>query len=156
MSPIVVPERAKTIMAMLSKAADDGAECPSNGLLASAIDGSITMASNTVSLLETMNLIRVVRGRDFRIVTIVATGKSTRKRSIKGPKPLRGRKSPSSEARAAAAEQREANRRIRIGLFGDALSEGASIIEAGRVAGVSEPTARSFFKMMCAELGWLG
>ncbi|AYJ87645.1 hypothetical protein D3Y57_19100 [Sphingomonas paeninsulae] len=73
-----IPAHAQTILRILTAAANAGDQCPTNGVLAEAIGAlSISAPANAISLLEAIGLITVERGSCRRMVTIVATGKST-------------------------------------------------------------------------------
>lgn len=75
---IIVPERVKIALRMLTAAADRGDECPPNAMIACAMGAtSPSAASAAVALLEAMNIISVERGTCSRVVTIHATGKRT-------------------------------------------------------------------------------
>lgn len=77
-SLVAVPDRVVRTMRSLTLAANNGLECPSNHDIAVAIGASSTAtAVSCLALLESMNLIRVERGTNNRVVTIVATGKAT-------------------------------------------------------------------------------
>jgi SOS-response transcriptional repressor LexA len=77
--PMAVPERVKTVMAMISRAAENGRAAPTNGEIADAIGAkSVSAGVNIVSLLETMGMIRVERYGAGRLITVTATGKATR------------------------------------------------------------------------------
>lgn len=67
-----------TIYAMLERAAEAGAVCPSNLAMAAAIGaGSVSSGPRALSRLEKRGLIRVMRGACNRVVVITATGKRT-------------------------------------------------------------------------------
>ena len=73
----VAEERVRIVMDMMRTAAEHGDKAPANTVLATALGVGPATASNVVELCETMNLIRVDRGRSDRVVTIVATGART-------------------------------------------------------------------------------
>lgn len=69
---------ADTIFAMLVRAAEAGAVCPSNPAMAEAIGASsVANGPRILSKLEKRGLIRVMRGACSRVVIITATGKRT-------------------------------------------------------------------------------
>ncbi len=66
------------ILAALERAANAGQPCPSNGELASLIDRQSTSAAvEALARLSRAGRIAVQRGPASRVVTILATGKST-------------------------------------------------------------------------------
>lgn len=142
--PVAVPQRAQVVMAMLNGAAERGDDCPSNNLLGGAIDAAANTAGNVVALLETMGLITVKRFIRARVVTIVSTGKSTRRHVGREIKFLanRGRRTPPPWHNDETMET-----------FADELAEGRSVKEAGRIAGCNEADARAMFQRICANLG---
>lgn len=73
----VGPNGAQVVLAMLTAAAEAKRKCPTNLELAMAISAAPNKASCIVSLLETVGLIKVRRGRRERIVTIVKSGAQT-------------------------------------------------------------------------------
>lgn len=129
MDAITVPERVKTIMAMLNAAAENGEECPSNSVLSVGAGCKRDTAINAVSLLEAMGVITVERGRAWRVVTIVATGKKTK-------------------------SLRKMAKTDRLTAFCDALADGALVGEAGRIAGVGARHARKLLQEVRRDLGW--
>lgn len=73
------------VFAILQKAAEKGEACPTNRELAEQISVmSPSSATNAVAALVRRGLITVARGSSSRVVTIVATGRSTQGRV---PKP---------------------------------------------------------------------
>ena len=89
----------RIVLEHISKAADRGALCPTNGELAEALGrASTAIASNAVKSLEKRGLIEVERFTMGRTVTVIATGRSTkaplntrphRPRGPGSPKPVR-------------------------------------------------------------------
>lgn len=78
LKPMHVPPQCVAILRRLTAAANSGAACPSNAVLASAAGiASTGAASDQVALLEAMGVITVARGQNHRVVTIVSTGRST-------------------------------------------------------------------------------
>lgn len=76
--PLPPVAAAKAILSCMEGAAERGEICPTNDALATLIGAaSIATASRHVKELEQRGLIRVERGSRSRVVTIVATGKST-------------------------------------------------------------------------------
>lgn len=69
--------RDRIALDMLTKAAQDGAECPSNALLAAALGTGLGAAQSAVRALESQGVIVVERGQKARRVTLVATGQQT-------------------------------------------------------------------------------
>lgn len=61
----------------LAGAADRSERCPTNDAIAGRFDIGLATAAGLVKALETRGLIRVVRYQCARVVTIVATGRST-------------------------------------------------------------------------------
>ena len=71
-------DRLMRCFEILKRAAENGETCPTNADLADMLGYSApNKASDVVSLLEVMGLIRVARGRKNRVVTICKTGQKT-------------------------------------------------------------------------------
>lgn len=71
-------DRATRCLAILERAANAGAVCPTNDMLATMLDyASGNGPSGLVNLLEVSGFITVERGCSGRVVTIVKTGKKT-------------------------------------------------------------------------------
>jgi len=91
------------VLAIVSAAADAGEVCPTNPVLAARMGwASVASASRAVADLERAGLVRVERTRVWRIVTIVATGRSTAWNGM-GRNP-----DPEAEARDAARRRKVA------------------------------------------------
>jgi DNA-binding transcriptional regulator YhcF (GntR family) len=72
-------ERASRIFTVLKQAADNGLECPTNKALAERFGVRSNTISNALHLLESTAMIEIERGPGWRVVTIRATGKKTRR-----------------------------------------------------------------------------
>lgn len=131
--------KEQIIYDMLAKAAERGDQCPSNAVLAVAIGAnSISGPVRYVNDLAAKGIIRVERSQRFRIVTIVATGKSTAKPHDKY---------------IAAQHNTAAARRDRLA---ELVSEGMTQEAAARAMGLSIQRIRQIWREICDGLGWLG
>lgn len=75
--------KERIVLRLLTKAAEKGAQCPSNEDLRKAVDArSWASVSRIVSMLEDKGIISVKRTTQSRQVTILATGQSTK--SVRG------------------------------------------------------------------------
>ena len=73
-----LPRRHQRVYRALAEDADNGRQCRDNGALALVAElHSVGASSAIVTDLERRGLIRVVRGHNSRVVTVVATGRST-------------------------------------------------------------------------------
>jgi hypothetical protein len=146
---IAVPERVKITLAMLTRAANDGAPCPSNDEIAERIGAeSSATAVRTIALLEVMGCITVQRGNDRRVVTIVATGKCTAgtiRNPIK-PRPRVGRRKVYRRRENAwtAADD---------GFLMDRIAEGDDFEQAAFVIGKTADVCEARFGMLAAQMG---
>lgn len=77
--------REITILDEIEKAARAGQPCPTNIELSHTLGAASTSAANNaVSRLQDLGLIKIERGSNWRVITILATGQHTAK-----PKPSR-------------------------------------------------------------------
>lgn len=74
--------RQKIVLKALTEAADKGAPCPSNIELSGMVSpGNLGSPYKIMDQLEYRGLITIVRGTNWRVVTITETGKSTHRNS---------------------------------------------------------------------------
>ena len=134
-------EKKRIVYAMLRKAAEMGDECPSNNVLCAAIDAtSVGTPSVIVSKLEAEGLIKVDRGRRWRRVTIVETGKSTA--SYHTP----GHLVEANQRRRSAAYQRRER-------FADLVAEHGTVTAAARAMGISQQRGSQIWKRILQDMG---
>lgn len=72
-------ERAAKIFGLLSNAANTNDKCPGNKLLRERFGIADKEIDNVFHFLVSNGMIRVERGRGWRVVTIVASGRRTRR-----------------------------------------------------------------------------
>jgi DNA-binding MarR family transcriptional regulator len=136
---IAVPDRVTVLMRLLNDAAEKAAACPTNMEIADAIGvRGIATAANAISLLEAMNLIRVERGVRNRVVTIVSTGKRT------------GGMVRSAHPRAIGQSIWNDDRDAELM---DAMSEGATFLQAAERLGLGYEQVRQRFNALAAVMG---
>lgn len=136
----VFAQQEKIAMQLITKAAQQGLECPSNERLAGAMNmGSVSTPVNVLKRLEAKGVIEVSRGRKSRVVRIVDSGLQTAGEWKADAKPVL--KGPARK------------RMTRKDRFAQALSECGDISFAGRMIGVARDTARRLFDEICADLG---
>jgi len=133
------PDRRSIIFAMIENAAERGEPCPTNAVLATAI-GASSMSGPVkfVNQLIEDGAIRVERSQRARVVTIVATGKTT---ALPQDKHL------VKQHRSAA---------VRRDQLAELVAEGALLKDAARVMGLSEARVWQVWKQIKQGLGWLG
>ena len=74
-------ERMNAVFDVMNAAAEKGIECPSNPTLSACLNmGDSTVSSHITRLVDAGRVI-VTRMPNYRIVTIVATGKKTKQRA---------------------------------------------------------------------------
>lgn len=69
--------RAGKIFALIRQAAERGERCPTNRTLGERFGVVDRVVCDALHFLESCGMIRVERGNDTRVVTIVATGQRT-------------------------------------------------------------------------------
>lgn len=127
-------DRPQRCLAILKRAAEAGARCPSNGDIADMLGiASTGAASEIVSLLEAAGHITVERSRTSRIVTIVATGHRT------AGIPIKRRAGDWTEDQDA--------------ILMDGLAEGEGFTALGKLIGKSKHACISRFNKIRAEMG---
>lgn len=126
-------QRKRVILGMIYQAVAAGERCPTNPEMAAAIGAkSISTPSRIVALLEEDGAIQVERiGRDSRVVTIVATGKATRRPDAPQPSTWTKR-----------TEQ-----------LAELVAEGMEVEEAGRKLGLFRSHAWMMWKKICRRMG---
>jgi DNA-binding FadR family transcriptional regulator len=70
-------QRAGKIFSVIRQAAERGEVCPTNDILAERFACGKTAIVNALHFLESVGMIRVERGSDRRVVTIVSSGLRT-------------------------------------------------------------------------------
>lgn len=136
----IFAQQEKIALQLITKAAQQGLECPSNERLAGAMNmGSISTPVGVLKRLEAKGKIQVSRGRSSRVVRIIASGlqtagewKADAKPALKGP---------------------TRKRMTRKDRFAEALAECGDVNFAGYMIGVAHDTARRLFAEICADLG---
>jgi DNA-binding transcriptional regulator YhcF (GntR family) len=131
-----VPEHIVIIRDMIVNAAERGDECPSNRFLTTATGRGVQCVIDAVHFLETAGVLRFQRGRQWRIATVVASGKSTR--------------APG----AAGREARSILRREKIGNLAELMAEEIPIKKAAEIMGISPASATSLAAEIRRDLGW--
>jgi DNA-binding MarR family transcriptional regulator len=128
-------DRIERCMAILRRAADDNAPCPSNADLADMLGYSRPdKASGVIALLEVAGLITVERGMKNRVVTICATGRKTFGSVVR-------------KASKAWSEDDDA-------ILMDGIAQGLTFEKVGRILRKSKGSCISRFNRLKADLGW--
>lgn len=72
-------ERAARIFTVLKQTAENGLQCPLDKALAERFGVSLNTIRNALHLLVSSGMIEIEKGRGWRVVTIRATGRKTRR-----------------------------------------------------------------------------
>ncbi|AOF97217.1 hypothetical protein [Sphingobium sp. RAC03] len=128
-------ERLVLLLKALERAADAGAECPSNEDLGRTLGYSgPSKVSDLIALLEVAGLITCARGRSSRVITIVKTGRST--------------------AGEVKFSRRKGGWTVDMdAILMDAIAEGLTFHAAGDILRKSKNSCISRFRTLSATLG---
>lgn len=74
-----LPRRQQVVYRLLHEAAENGLPCPTNHQISEALgEGLSSIGTDIIGRLATLGLIKFKKGGNVRLVTICATGKSTK------------------------------------------------------------------------------
>ncbi len=139
-------DRAARVLAIIRSAADAGEKCPTNLEIADRVGyASISGPANAINLLEASGVITVQRGQASRVVTIVATGRSTAGRVRWAHHKFRD---PTVAPPSSANDERN-----RLAEFTEAIAEGASLQEAAKIASMTKREAAWSWSYVRRQLG---
>lgn len=139
-------ERAGRVLAIIRAAADAGEKCPTNSEIANRVGySSMSGPADAIHILESSGVISVQRGQASRVVTIMATGKSTAG-TVKGVH-HQFRPAPNDNIAAVKSD------RNRLGDFAEAIANGATIQAAAKVADMSKREAAWSWAFIRRQLG---
>lgn len=142
-----LPERARVVMSILRRAAENGDECPGNALIATAIgSNSPSGGSNIIAFLEANGMISVERSRTARVVTICATGQKTRGNIA----------ARANYRKAHCARERGQVRGWRESLDGilmEAIANGLDFEHAAHLTGRGADVCAARFDELCRKMG---
>lgn len=125
------------MLAALTKAADAGQVCPSNVDLRIMVGCNVTGLIDTIHKLERRGLISVKRGRTWRVVTVIATGKST---------------APVTHKQVHARAQTVA--KARRDELAERVAEGSTLVAAAQAMGMTDKRASQIWRRIKDDLGW--
>lgn len=131
-------ERAGKVFALVKQAAERGEECPGSGVLAERLGCGVTAIARYFDFLKANGMVEVRAAAGIRVVTICATGKTTRARA-KVTVPKRNRRH--GPARNAAR-------------IAGLVADGSTIAAAGRQLGITPKQAEAAWKQVRQDLGW--
>ncbi|GEM_PF-1934139 len=128
-------DRLTNVFRALERAANSDAPCPTNEALAETLGyANPSKASDLIALLQTMGFVRVERGNNQRIVTIVKTGKRTAGHIVR-----RQRKGGWTEDQDA--------------ILMDGIAEGHTFAAVGKILHKSKNACIGRFRTLSAALG---
>jgi DNA-binding CsgD family transcriptional regulator len=128
--------REEIILKMIEGAIERGEPCPSNASMACAIDaGSISQPPVVLNRLVDRGIISIERFQRSRVVTIIATGRSTARSTDK------------------AHTQQQAGAVARRNQLAELVAEGSLLKDAARAMGISEPRVWQLWRDIKGGLG---